>query len=328
MRVLMSNWQQELANGFKNANDLLDFLQINNELSSSEAEKAFKTKVPMSFAKRMQKGDPVDPLLLQVLAQSIEMHEVSGFSEDPLQEASFNPIPGVIHKYYNRVLLVLSGACAVHCRYCFRRHFSYHENNPGREGWGHIQDYLIQHPEVEEVILSGGDPLLLPNQSFKTLLALLSAVPHIKTVRIHSRIPIVLPSRIETEWLELWKPYPWKKVMVTHANHAQELNQEVGDAVHQLKCKDWTLLNQAVLLTGVNDDVEAQVQLSERLFHYGILPYYLHLLDAVKGAAHFAMPLSRALDLYQGMQSRLSGYLLPRLVQEKPGKRHKTLVKC
>lgn len=324
----MSNWQQELANGFKNASDLLAFLQLNDDYASLAAEKMFKTKVPVSFANRMQKKNFADPLLQQVLAQSIEMTDVAGFSEDPLQEAAFNPIPGLIHKYYNRVLLVLSGACAVNCRYCFRRHFSYQDNNPGRAGWKNIQTYLIQHPEINEVILSGGDPLLMPNQSFKTLLDLLSDVPNIQTLRIHSRIPIVLPSRIESEWLELLAGYPWKKVMVTHANHAQELNEEVGLAIERLKQKDWTVLNQAVLLAGVNDDVDIQVQLSETLFQYGVLPYYLHLLDAVKGAAHFSVELERALRIYQDMQSKLSGYLLPRLVQEIPARRHKTLVKC
>lgn len=323
----MAIWQEELSNGFKNAADLLAFLDLDFKFSNSDAEKQFKTKVPMSFANRMQKRNIHDPLLKQVLAVSDEMTEVEGFVEDALQESRYNPLPGLIHKYPHRVLLVLSGACAVHCRYCFRRHFPYDENNPGRSGWRAIKKYLLEHPEVNEVILSGGDPLLMPNQSFKFFLDGLSSVPHINTLRIHSRIPIVLPSRIEEEWLTLLDSYSWQKVMVTHANHAQELNQEVSDAVSKLKQHGWVILNQAVLLSGVNDEVDALVALSEGLFRHRILPYYLHLLDPVKGTSHFYVDKARALQLFKKMQVRLPGYLVPRLVQEKPGELHKTLVK-
>jgi L-lysine 2,3-aminomutase len=327
MRVLMANWQEELSTGFKNAADLLAFLGLDATFINLDAEKAFKTKVPVSFAKRIQKGNRHDPILKQVLAVSEEMMEVAGFVEDALEESRYNPLPGLIHKYPNRVLLVLSGACAVHCRYCFRRHFPYEENNPGRAGWLAIQSYLLEHPEVNEVILSGGDPLLMPNQSFKSFLDLLAMVPHIKTLRIHSRIPIVLPSRIEADWISILDAYPWKKVMVTHANHAHELNHEVYEAISKLKQYDWTILNQAVLLAEVNDNVDSLVDLSQALFMNGILPYYLHLLDTVKGTAHFFVSHEKAIQLFQSIQTRLPGYLVPRLVQEKPGLLHKTLVK-
>ena len=323
----MANWQEELSTGFKNAADLLAFLDLESNWANGDAEKSFKTKVPLSFAKRIQKGHLNDPILKQVLAVSEEMVDVTGFVEDALEESNYNPLPGLIHKYPNRVLLVLSGACAVHCRYCFRRHFPYEDNNPGRAGWSAIQSYLLEHSEINEVILSGGDPLLMPNQSFKTFLDLLSSVPHIKTLRIHSRIPIVLPSRIEEEWLSLLNAYPWQKVMVMHANHANELNHEVAEAISKLRQYGWTTLNQAVLLAGVNDDVDSLVDLSQALFLHGILPYYLHLLDTVKGTAHFFVTQEKALQLFQRMQTRLPGYLVPRLVQEKPGLLHKTLVK-
>ena len=323
----MANWQEELSTGFKNAADLLEFLGLKPNMANGDAEKSFKTKVPLSFAKRIKKGYLNDPILKQVLAVSEEMVEVAGFVEDALEESKYNPLPGLIHKYPNRVLLVLSGACAVHCRYCFRRHFPYEDNNPGKAGWVKIQSYLLDHPEINEVILSGGDPLLMPNQSFKIFLDLLSVVPHIKTLRMHSRIPVVLPSRIEEEWLSLLNAYPWQKVMVTHANHANELNHDVGHAISKLRQNGWTTLNQAVLLAGVNDDADSLVALSKTLFMHGILPYYLHLLDTVKGTAHFFVSQEKALALFGCIQTRLPGYLVPRLVQEKPGLLHKTLVK-
>jgi EF-P beta-lysylation protein EpmB len=322
----MSNWQQELSNGFGQVSDLLAYLNIDVEQGSALAEQSFKTKVPIGFAQRMKKGDLNDPLLKQVLAVATELDFVEGYVQDPLKENLFNPLPGLIHKYSNRVLLTLSGACAVHCRYCFRRHFPYHDNNPGKSGILKIIDYLHQHPQINEVIFSGGDPLILNNQYFAFVFEQLKTVKHIRTVRMHSRIPIVLPSRIEPEWLNLLKDSSWHKVMVTHANHPQELDASVSHAVNMLKAHGWTVLNQQVLLAGVNDSLAIQVEMSHRLFDVGILPYYLHLLDEVHGAAHFNVPLDEALNLYKQMQASLSGYLLPKLAKEIPNVPHKTLL--
>ena len=223
-------------------------------------------------------------------------------------------------------MLILSGACAINCRYCFRRHFPYQDNRPGKEGLDKIKNYIMSRPEIEEVILSGGDPLILNNHYFKNLLDALNQIPHLKTLRIHSRIPIVLPSRIEDNWLALLDNYAWQKVMVTHCNHAQEIDADVIASIAKLKAHDWTVLNQAVLLKGINDNLDVQVNLSKSLFVSGILPYYLHLLDLVEGAMHFDTLLTEAIELYQSMQTSLPGYLLPRLVRELPGELHKSLV--
>lgn len=322
----MSNWQQDLSQGFSHSEDLLAFLGLSKEASSLFAEQQFKTKVPLSFAKRIKKGDINDPILRQVLAIPQELELAPGFNQDPLQESLYNPIPGLIHKYESRVLIMLSGACAVHCRYCFRRHFPYQANNPGKKGIDSIVDYLQEHTLVNEVILSGGDPMILNNEYFKSLIAKLSTVPHIHFFRVHSRIPVVLPSRIDKQWLSLWENCVWHKTMVTHINHAQEINEEVIEKIKALKHHGWTILNQAVLLSGVNDSLEAQINLSHQLIKAGILPYYLHLLDDVHGAAHFKVDTDSALYLYNMMQKKLSGYMLPKLTKEIPGVAHKTLI--
>jgi len=323
----MSNWQDELAQGFANSKQLLAFLDIDPNLASLAAEQEFNTKVPMGFALRMQKGRLDDPLLRQVLAAADEELLAPGYSKDPLQESSYNPMPGLIHKYPNRVLFMLSGTCAVHCRYCFRRHFPYADNRPGKQGISDLVNYLMQHPEVDEVILSGGDPLLLNNHYFKYLCDALVSCPNILTLRIHSRVPIVLPSRIEPNWLKLMDLYPWKKVMVVHCNHANELDASVKQATEQLREHEWMILNQSVLLAGVNDEVTSLVALSQKLWNFSILPYYLHLLDPVQGAAHFSIPRPQISHLYRSIQTKLPGYLVPRLVQEVPGLLHKSLIK-
>lgn len=322
----MSNWQQELSDGFRDVNELLRFLEIPHDAGSPLAQKLFKTRVPRAFAERMQKGVRSDPLLKQVLAIEEERIEDQSYEKDPLQESKYHPVPGLIHKYYNRVLWMLSGACAVNCRYCFRRHFPYSEHQTGRLGWQEILSYIHKHPEIDELIFSGGDPLIASNDFFSQLLQAVAGIPHIKHVRIHSRMPIVLPARIESAWLDIWDAYSWQKIMVVHCNHPQELDPSVDSAITMLKRKGWTVLNQSVLLQGINDDVDILVQLSHRLFSIGILPYYLHVLDKVEGAQHFDVTLQRALEIYQQLQRRLSGYLLPRLAQEIPGVPHKTLL--
>ena len=325
MRDSKLSWQKILAQGFATANELLAFLQLPPTLGNRAAEDTFKTRVPRSYAQRMQPGNARDPLLLQVLAVSDELRPHDGFEQDPLAEKQVNPITGLMHKYHGRVLLTVTGACAINCRYCFRRHFPYDNNNPGREGWQQAIDYIAQDASIHEVILSGGDPLLASNTLLITLLEHLSAINHVKTVRFHTRIPVVLPERIDTGFLQLLRKIPCNKVMVLHCNHANELSEQVAHVCYLLREAGCLLLNQSVLLAGVNDDAQVLASLSERLFASGVLPYYLHLLDKVQGAAHFDIPKQRAITLYHELQALVPGYLVPKLAREEPGKKNKTL---
>lgn len=326
MRDSKPDWQKILAEGFASAHELLDFLQLPHTLASDDAQKQFKTRVPQGFAALMEPGNPLDPLLLQVLPQAKELTLDAGYATDPLQEAKANPLPGLIHKYSGRVLLTLAGACAINCRYCFRRHFPYENNNPGRHGWDPVLQYIAHDNTISEVILSGGDPLLAKDAHLAPLISQLSAISHVKTLRIHSRIPVVLPERIDDSFLRLFADFSLQKVMVLHSNHPRELDDRVFAASRRLREADMLLLNQSVLLAGVNNNADILVQLSRRLFACGILPYYLHLLDKVQGAHHFDVPLQEAKKLYQVLQSQLPGYLVPRLVREEAGVGHKTLI--
>ena len=327
MRESIPSWQKNLAQGFSRAADLLAFLQLPVALGSTLAERKFKTRVPRGFAARMQPGNPRDPLLMQVLAVSDELDIVDGFVEDPLSENLTNSLQGLIHKYHGRVLLTITGACAVNCRYCFRRHFPYQNNNPGRDGWQHVMDYISADPCIHEVILSGGDPLLASDQVLGELFTRLAEIPHLRTLRIHTRIPVVLPERVTTSFIDLLARTRLQTVVVLHSNHPQELDHHVLNACIALRGAGCHLLNQSVLLAGVNDTAEILVALSERLFACGVLPYYLHLLDKVKGAAHFDVTLEDAITIFHTLQGLLPGYLVPRLAREEAGKKHKTLIK-
>ena len=318
-------WQKILAQGFSSSSDLLKFLGLSELLGSPLAEKQFRTRVPRGFAKRMRPRDPEDPLLLQVLAIEEELTESKEYTTDPLAEAVVNPLQGLIHKYEGRVLLTVSGICAVNCRYCFRRHFPYSDNNPGRNGWQLILNYVKQDPSIHEVILSGGDPLLASDAVLKELFEGFVTIPHLRTVRFHTRIPIVLPERIGSSFLSLLKNLPLKKVMVLHCNHAQEIDDQVQQVCEDLSTAGCHLLNQSVLLKGVNAEVNTLVQLSERLFDCKVLPYYLHVLDKVAGAAHFDLPLEKAIALHRELQDKLPGYLVPKLAREEAGRGSKNL---
>ncbi|WP_242604533.1 EF-P beta-lysylation protein EpmB [Legionella fairfieldensis] len=319
-------WQKILAQGFTSVNELLAFLSLPSSLGDPIAEKQFKTRVPRGFAARMQRGNPHDPLLLQVLATVEELQPVTDFVTDPLAETLVNPLPGLIHKYQGRVLLTFTGVCAVNCRYCFRRHFPYQVNNPGRKGWQTIVDYLAKDKSIKEVILSGGDPLLATDGVLRDFIHQLETIPHIQTLRFHTRIPIVLPERINESFLAILATTRLQKVIVLHSNHAQELDHTVQQTCHALRHVGCHLLNQSVLLKSINDNAIILAALSERLFHCGVLPYYLHVLDKVAGAAHFDLPESSALLIHRQLQSKLPGYLVPRLVREEPMKPNKTIL--
>ncbi len=272
----------------------------------------------------MRKGDIDDPLLRQVLPLAEEEAEVPGFIGDPVGDLAAAAVPGVLHKYRGRVLLVTTGACAVHCRYCFRRHFPYADSNPSVQQWQGALEYIHGHSDITEVILSGGDPLAFSDSRLADLVEQVAAIPHVKRLRIHTRLPIVLPSRVDKNLLAWLQRTRLQKVVVVHANHANEIDEEVRAAMRKLRDAGTMLLNQSVLLKGVNDSAEELADLSERLFEAGILPYYLHLLDRVQGAAHFEVDRARALWLMQVLRARLPGYLVPRLVREQPGADSKT----
>jgi EF-P beta-lysylation protein EpmB len=291
---------------------------------SSTAQAQFPLRVPRGYVARMRRGDATDPLLRQVLPIEDEDRVVPGFSLDAVGDGAAKGGTGVLHKYEGRALLVATGSCAIHCRYCFRRHFPYAEETAAAAGWASALDYLRADPSVHEVILSGGDPLSLSTAKLAELTDALRALPQVTRLRIHTRLPIVLPERIDAEFLDWIGTLPWPVVMVVHANHANEIDAGVREACAALRDRGVHLLNQAVLMRGVNDAADALVDLSEALFAAGVLPYYLHLLDRVQGTAHFEVPEAEALALRDAIHARLPGYLVPRLVREIAGEPGKT----
>jgi len=320
-------WQTLLAQAITDPEMLLRALHLSLDLlpAALQAGSGFRLRVPAGFVARMQPGNPSDPLLRQVLPLGEELVAAPGYSSDPLAELDAMPAPGVLHKYRKRVLLTMTGACAVHCRYCFRRHYPYSSSNPTRE-YAQTLDYLQRHSDINEVILSGGDPLTLPDNRLAGLVAELESVPHLQRLRIHSRVPVVLPERIVPELLSWMTATRLQLVLVIHSNHGNEIDSGVTAAMQQLHAAGITLLNQSVLLQGVNDLASTLIDLSEKLFAARVLPYYLHQLDPVQGAAHFAVTDHKARELVQDMRSALPGYLVPQLVREQPGHPSKTPV--
>jgi EF-P beta-lysylation protein EpmB len=314
-------WQQALREAVRDPRELLDLLALGGLAPrlSDEAAAQFPLRVPRGFVSRMRHGDPGDPLLRQILPLDEEMRPMPGFGLDAVGDGAAKTAPGVIQKYRGRALLVTTGSCAIHCRYCFRRHFPYAEETAARDGWREAVELIRQDGSIEEVLLSGGDPLSLSNGKLAELTAALADIPHLRRLRIHSRLPIVLPERVDEGLLGWLSALPWPVTLVVHANHANEFDGTVDAALGRLRAAGAQLLNQAVLLKGVNDSVEALAALSERGFAAGVLPYYLHQLDRVAGVAHFEVDDARARALHAGLAARLSGYLVPRLVREIPG---------
>jgi EF-P beta-lysylation protein EpmB len=319
-----------LADVVDDVDELMDPLGLDAAVrggpSAGAAERQFAVRVPRGFANRIRAADPTDPILRQVLPIAAETEPVAGFTTDPVGEHGGGPGRGVLRKYHGRALLVVTGACAVHCRYCFRRHFPYGDRAISGDRWRDALASIRQDPSVTEVILSGGDPLTVPDDRLKGIAAEIAAVPHVRRLRIHTRMPIVLPQRVDGPLVEWLSGLRLPVVMVVHANHAQELGDEAGRSLAVLKRCGVTLLNQSVLLRGVNDSVEALCELSERLFLSGVLPYYLHLLDRVQGAAHFDISEAEATRIVAALRDSLPGYLVPRLVREVPGARSKVPV--
>lgn len=321
------NWQSQLSDLITDPSELLSLLELSSDQLLSGAilaSEQFKLRVPRAFVGKMNAKNPFDPLLLQVLPHHLELEEHPEFVTDPLGEEAANQLPGVLHKYKSRFLLTLTGACAVHCRYCFRRHFPYQENLPKNDDWLNIKNYIEANPHINEIILSGGDPLTLSNRKFALWLERLSSLKQIKILRIHSRVPIVIPNRIDEELISLLKNSRLRIVLVVHSNHASELDDFTCSKLLQLSVEHITVLNQAVLLKGVNDSAQTLIDLSYRLFEARVMPYYLHVLDKVKGAQHFDLIPSEIDDIYRDVLANLPGYLVPKLVREIAGEKNKT----
>ncbi|HAV4977545.1 EF-P beta-lysylation protein EpmB [Acinetobacter baumannii] len=321
------NWQSQLSDLITDPLELLNLLELSTDQLLSGAilaSEKFKLRVPRAFVGKMNAKDPLDPLLLQVLPHHLELEEHPEFVTDPLGEEAANQLPGVLHKYKSRFLLTLTGACAVHCRYCFRRHFPYQENLPKNEDWLNIKNYIESNPDINEVILSGGDPLTLSNRKLALWLERLSSLKQVKILRIHSRVPIVIPNRIDEELISLLKNSRLRIILVVHSNHASELDDFTCSKLLQLSEHHITVLNQAVLLKGVNDSAQTLTDLSYRLFEARVMPYYLHVLDKVKGAQHFDLIPSEIDAIYQDVLASLPGYLVPKIVREIAGEKNKT----
>ncbi|UNK57612.1 EF-P beta-lysylation protein EpmB [Pseudoxanthomonas daejeonensis] len=315
------HWQRLWREAVRDPRELLAGLGLDAAAAgiSDAAAASFPLRVPRGFIKRMRPGDLNDPLLRQVLPVGLEERVVPGFGLDAVGDGAAKKAEGVIQKYRGRALLVATGSCAVHCRYCFRRHFPYAEETAARDTWSAAVEAIAADPTIDEVILSGGDPLSLATPKLAELTARLAGIAHLKRLRIHSRLPVVLPERVDGELLQWLSALPWPVAFVIHANHANEFDAQVDAAMARLRGAGVQLLNQAVLLRGVNDSVEALAGLSERSFAAGVLPYYLHQLDRVEGVAHFEVPDDEALSLHAALVARLSGYLVPKLVREVQG---------
>ncbi len=285
---------------------------------------AFEVLVPEPYLARIQPGNPRDPLLLQVAPSRLEEALVDGYTPDPLNESSSMDSPGIMKKYSGRALYLATSECPIHCRYCFRRHFPYAENRS--DSVEQVLETVRNDDSIQELILSGGDPLLLSDDRLNHLLQEAASVAHLKTIRLHTRFVVVIPQRVTSGLIDALSNARQKIVLVTHVNHPREIDSDVASAFQILQCADLTLLNQSVLLRDVNDSSDVLAELSQRLFEIGVLPYYLHLLDKVEGAAHFDVAEDEALKIYRGLQTQLPGYLVPRLARESPGAAFKTLV--
>lgn len=316
-------WQTQIKNMITSIAELAELVELK---SLAACEHPFPVRVPHHFAMRIQKGNPNDPLLLQVLTQPQESLLTDGYIKDPLQEKPQTKLPGLIQKFPGRVLITVTGSCAIHCRYCFRKHFPYQDNRATGKNWPVLFEHIAKDKSLYEVILSGGDPLMLQDKQLAQILYDLSQLEHIQLIRIHTRLPVVIPHRIDDAFIKMITPYKEKLVFVYHVNHPQELCEEIKTATIQLKELHIPIYNQSVLLKNINDNVVTLTQLSFALFAHGIQPYYLHLLDKVMGTQHFDMSLSRAKQLYKHLRSTLPGYLVPQLVQEIPGQTSKILV--
>ncbi|MBA7931534.1 EF-P beta-lysylation protein EpmB [Klebsiella sp. RHBSTW-00215] len=320
------DWLAQLADVVTSPDELLHLLNVDadaNLLAGRDAKRLFALRVPRAFIARMETGNPNDPLLRQVLTSQDEFINAPGFSTDPLEE-QHSVVPGLLHKYTNRALLLVKGGCAVNCRYCFRRHFPYAENQGNKRNWQTALEYIAAHPELDEIIFSGGDPLMAKDHELDWLFTQLEAISHIKRLRIHSRLPIVIPARITDALVARISTSSLQVLLVNHINHANEIDAEFHAAMKRLRMAGVTLLNQSVLLRGVNDNAQILADLSNALFDVGVMPYYLHVLDRVQRAAHFMVGDEEARAIMRELLTLVSGYLVPKLAREIGGEPSKT----
>ncbi|MBG2688354.1 EF-P beta-lysylation protein EpmB [Klebsiella oxytoca] len=320
------DWLTQLADVVTSPDELLQLLNVDadaNLLAGRDAKRLFALRVPRAFIARMEPGNPNDPLLRQVLTSQEEFIHAPGYSTDPLEE-QHSVVPGLLHKYSNRALLLVKGGCAVNCRYCFRRHFPYAENQGTKRNWQKAMEYIATHPELDEIIFSGGDPLMAKDHELDWLLTQLESIPHIKRLRIHSRLPIVIPARITDTLVARISASSLQVLLVNHINHANEIDTAFRRAMKSLRMAGVTLLNQSVLLRGVNDNARTLADLSNALFDAGVMPYYLHVLDRVQGAAHFMVSDEEARVIMRELLTLVSGYLVPKLAREIGGEPSKT----
>lgn len=321
------SWQEQLKQTVNNLSELTTLLELDIKQLSANLDPKFPLRAPLYYVNKIAKRNPQDPLLLQILPQKQESILQPNYCQDPLQEAKYLKAPGLIHKYYNRVLLTITGACGIHCRYCFRQYFPYQDNLVSQANRSLQLDYIKNNPQINEIILSGGDPLCASNKFLDNLLQELNSISHVHTVRFHSRMPIVIPDRIDDDLIKILNKYPRLKfILVTHCNHANELDNHIKAKMSLLRQNHVTLFNQTVLLSNINASADTLIHLSQKLFDCHIIPYYLHLLDPVQGTSHFDVDSGTAKKLMSNIKNKLPGYLVPKLVREIPGEYSKTLI--
>jgi len=324
---VLSRWQREMRRAVRSAGELCRRLELPAELVHAAAERDFPVFAPLGFIARMQTGDPDDPLLRQVLPRPNESLDQPGFVHDPLSEFGTQMRPGLLQKYARRALIVTTGVCAVHCRYCFRRHFPYHQAPRSPAAWQPALAAVADDPTIDEVILSGGDPLTLTDALLARLARQIDAIRHVRRLRLHTRLPIVIPQRVNKQLLAWLKPLRAAPIVVVHANHPAEIDASVRRALARLVDAGIPVLNQAVLLRGVNDRADVLAELCRRLVDLRVMPYYLHQLDRVAGAAHFEVPIEEGVRLVDALRRQLPGYAVPRYVQEVPGEAGKVVLR-
>lgn len=323
MRPKQSPWREALRQAFRQPDELLEFLGLPRQEPEGSPAPRFPMLVPREFVRRMEPGNRRDPLLLQVLPEQSELEDIQGFVSDPVGDRDSRQARGLLHKYAGRVLVISTGACAVHCRYCFRQEFPYGTEHAGADRWQAAVRYIASQSDIREVILSGGDPLMLSTAHLKAFTDQLAGIGHVRRLRLHTRLPVVLPARVNETLCDWISSLPWPVVTVIHANHANEFDDEVDRAMADLHEAGASLFNQTVLLAGINDTSGALIELMERSFSARVVPYYLHLLDRVRGTARFDCDRQHALALHETMRVQLPGYLVPRLVREKAGAPYK-----
>ncbi|WP_295163967.1 EF-P beta-lysylation protein EpmB [uncultured Buchnera sp.] len=322
------SWLYEISNSIIEPKKLLKFLHLEQhpKYYDAESRKLFPFRVPYSFASRMRKKDPEDPLLLQVITNNQEFLNNLEFNEDPIKERKNIVLPGLLHKYKDRVLWMLKTNCAINCRYCFRKHFPYETNKGNKKNWMKILHYISQNIQLNEVILSGGDPLMAKDHELLWIITCLSRIKHIKRLRIHTRLPVVIPNRITSDLCQIFFNSTLKIIIVTHINHPQEINKQLSDSLLKLKESNVILLNQSVLLKNINDDAIVLAELSNLLCENNIIPYYLHILDKVKGTSHFLVSNKKAKSIISDLMKMVSGFLVPRLVFDNGSKDNKLII--